>query len=175
MGYLTDTQRLDRQLEVHNWCRAAFGDDHAKSIEQRGLRHAEEAIECAQAAGCDPATLHKLIDHIYAKPAGELGQEIGGSGVTLLALAHAAGLDADAEEDKEVRRVKSMPLEHFAKRNAEKNAAGFNVLEPHVLYRTSDPDRPDQICDANGEVVLALCRVCGKCEAELEATCPGPR
>lgn len=37
----------------------------------------------------------------------------------------------------------------------------------HVLYETHDTDRPKEICDGNGEVVLAMCKLCGKAEAEL--------
>ena len=37
----------------------------------------------------------------------------------------------------------------------------------HVLYETKDADRPDVICDSNGEVALGLCRNCGLGEAEL--------
>ena len=46
----------------------------------------------------------------------------------------------------------------------------------HILYETADKDRPEQICDRNGEVVLGLCKVCGKAEIELELdpVCPGP-
>ena len=45
----------------------------------------------------------------------------------------------------------------------------------HVLYQTQDADVPDVICDNNGEVVLALCRVCNQGEADLQPTCPGKR
>lgn len=41
----------------------------------------------------------------------------------------------------------------------------------HTLYQTSDDDTPDTICDSNGEVVLGLCRVCGKGEIELDEPC----
>lgn len=116
-----------RQCQVAEWCASAFGADHAASIPQRGIRHAEEAIEAAQAAGCDPAMVHRLVDHVYSRAPGELRQEIGGSGITLLALAAAAGASADGEESRELARVLSKPLEHFAQRNAAKNAAGFNV------------------------------------------------
>lgn len=116
-----------RQAETHAWCVAAFGDHDAWSIPQRGLRLVEEAIETAQACGCDPAMLHRLIDHVYAKPVGELAQELGGLGVTLLGLAHAAGISADEAERREVARVRSKPLSHFAARNAAKRAAGFHV------------------------------------------------
>lgn len=44
-------------------------------------------------------------------------------------------------------------------------------MREHVLYETRDADRPEQICDQNGEVVLALCRLCGKAECELDSEC----
>lgn len=44
-------------------------------------------------------------------------------------------------------------------------------LGTHLLYETSDPDAPDCIKDRNGEVVLGLCRVCGKGESELSGPC----
>lgn len=43
----------------------------------------------------------------------------------------------------------------------------------HVLYETSDEDAPESIKDRNGEVVLDMCRVCGKAEAELNRACGG--
>lgn len=136
--------RSSRQIQVAIWCVAAFGDDHAKSIEQRGIRLVEEAVEAAQACGCDPAMIHRLVDHVYAKPIGKLDQEIGGVGVTLLALADAAGVSADEAEMREIHRIHTFPLEHFAARNAAKNAAGFNVLarnrengEPALTVKTA--------------------------------------
>lgn len=116
-----------RQADIHAWCVAAFGDHDARSIAQRGLRLAEEAIETAQACGCDPAMLHRLIDHVYAKPVGAIGQELGGLSVTMLALAEAAGLSADDEECREIARVQAKPLDFFAARNAAKKRAGFGT------------------------------------------------
>jgi hypothetical protein len=128
MGYLRDDDARDElQRRVSQWCAAAFGDDHAASIEQRAVRFAEESIELAQACGADPAMLHRLIDHVYSRPVGDRAQEFGGVGVTLLALAQACKVSADDEERREFDRVLSIPLEHFARRNAAKNAAGFNV------------------------------------------------
>lgn len=39
----------------------------------------------------------------------------------------------------------------------------------HVFYTNADADRPAQICDRNGEVALAMCKLCGKAESELTA------
>lgn len=41
----------------------------------------------------------------------------------------------------------------------------------HDLYTDADKDRPEQICDSNGQVVLALCKRCGKGECELDELC----
>ena len=154
------TSRIERQVGVHHWCVAAFGDDHARSIEQRGIRMVEEAIEAAQAAGCKPEMVHKLVDFIFAKEPGNLAQEIGGVGVTLLALAQAATVDADAEESREFARVLSLPLEHFAKRNAVKNEAGFNVCG-YSQMRCYECDKITKWLAPDGR-----CTTCTRCTAE---------
>ena len=122
--------RVERQKIVAQWCTAAFGHEHTTSIPQRAVRLLEEAIEAYQAAGGSVEMAHSLIDYIFARPVGELAQELGGIGVTLLALANAAGLSADDEEAKEVDRVLSKPLEHFTARNRVKDEAGFVVKKP---------------------------------------------
>jgi hypothetical protein len=123
-----DIERLKRQRSVSEWCARAFGADHASSIPQRAVRLLEEAIEAYQSAAGDAEMAHRLIDYVFERPAGSLAQELGGIGVTLLALAEAANLDAEVEEVREVRRVMSKPLDHFRDRNDAKNAAGFEVL-----------------------------------------------
>lgn len=120
-----DVTRKNRQQTVGQWCTDAFGAGQAASLPLRGLRLVEEAVEAAQAAGCDRDQLHRLVDYVYSRPVGEIGQELGGVGVTVLALANAAGLDADDCEREEVERVTSLPLDHFRRRNEAKNAAGF--------------------------------------------------
>lgn len=119
------TQRDERQASIFEWAKAAFSVEEATSIPQRGLRLLEEAIEAAQACGVDRDSADRLVDYIFGRPAGRLSQEIGGVGVTVLALAAAVGLSADEEERREVNRVLSKPLEHFTERNKLKNEAGF--------------------------------------------------
>ena len=41
----------------------------------------------------------------------------------------------------------------------------------HILYKRSDLDAPDSIKDANGDIVLGLCKRCNRGEAELEEPC----
>lgn len=39
----------------------------------------------------------------------------------------------------------------------------------HDLWKTRDIGKPQAILDRNGEVVLALCKRCGKAESDLTA------
>lgn len=55
--------------------------------------------------------------------------------------------------------------------NQSKLVAPSSNQMVHDLYRTRDRDAPDQIKDRNGEVVLGLCRRCGKSEFELSEPC----
>lgn len=119
------TARNLRQQRASDWAVQCFTITEAMSLPQRGLRHAEEAIELAQSCGSDPAKLHALIDYIFAREPGALDREIGGSGLTLLVLAQAAGLSADSCELAELTRVLSKPVQHFTERNKVKNDAGF--------------------------------------------------
>ena len=44
----------------------------------------------------------------------------------------------------------------------------------HELFKTGDADCPHSILDANGEVVLGLCRRCNKAEVQLSEPCVAP-
>jgi NTP pyrophosphatase (non-canonical NTP hydrolase) len=116
-----------RQQIVSGWCALSFGVGAASSVPQRAIRLLEEVIEAYQAAGGDPAMAHKLIDFVFARPVGELNKEIGAVGLVLLSLANAADVSADEEEAREVARVLAKPPTHWAARNANKNAAGFDT------------------------------------------------
>jgi len=41
----------------------------------------------------------------------------------------------------------------------------------HVLYKTGDKDIPKCALDNNNEVVLGICKICGKGESELDGPC----
>ena len=47
-------------------------------------------------------------------------------------MAAAAGLNAEAEEQREVDRILALPTEHFTRRNEAKNALG---LDPDAYIR----------------------------------------
>jgi hypothetical protein len=118
-------EREDRQRTIGEWAVAAFGEAEALSLPQRGLRLLEEAAEAAQASGVGIDQARHLLSYVWDRPVGRLSQELGGVGVTALALAHAAGFSADGAEKNEIARVLARPLEHFTKRNHEKNNAGL--------------------------------------------------
>ena len=42
---------------------------------------------------------------------------------------------------------------------------------PHLLWETGEVGVPSAILDRNGEVVLGLCKVCGRGECELDEPC----
>ena len=50
-------------------------------------------------------------------------------------------------------------------------ALPMGTYPEHELYKTGDSDAPEQIKDRNGEVVLNLCRRCGRGEVELSGPC----
>lgn len=125
-----DMNRTGRQAAISRWARDCFGDEEATSIPQRALRLLEEAIEAAQAAGVDREVAGNLVEFVYSRPVGEVGQELGGVAVCVLALAEAAGVDAETEECREIDRVLTLDRPHFTARNAAKNAAGFHFKVP---------------------------------------------
>ena len=105
--------RDQRQEMLAHWAELAFGRDESTSVPQRGLRLLEEAIEAFQASGGDEAIAHKLVTFVFSRPAGTVGQELGGVAVT--------------EECREIHRVLNKPVGEFSARNANKNAAGFKM------------------------------------------------
>lgn len=95
--------------------------------------------------------------------------------------AHLEGLELGKKLGHEAARQRIAELEAAVK--AALNMVDGNGLPPdwdwmravlagdHDLFKTGDADAPDCIKDRNGEVVLGLCRVCGKGEVELPAPC----
>lgn len=89
---------------VANWCIACFGPTVFGDKEERVHRFVEESLELAQAAGCSKEEVLQLVDYVYSRPIGELGQEVGGVCVTLNAMVEVFGLDVEREAVKELQR-----------------------------------------------------------------------
>lgn len=135
---MTKPARDERQVEVSEWCNAAFGEEQTNNVPQRAIRMLEEAIEAYQSATVGMSAdetkkkAHALVEYVMDRLAGNLAQECGGLGLTLLALCQAAGISADAEELREIERVKSKPLAYFKQRNQVKNEAGFKLNKGYL-------------------------------------------
>lgn len=116
-----------RQSDAFAWAGKTFGAINM-SKRERARRFIEEAIELAQACGMGRHDVENVMWHVYSKPPGQVGQEAGGVGVTLLCLCEASGVSADVEERRELARVQQIPASHFRERHNAKAAAG--VAEP---------------------------------------------
>lgn len=103
---LTATRGSDGlQSGVAAWMLACFGAEIAADVTERNHRFLEESLELMQAGGCTASEAHQLVDYVYGRSVGELGQEIGGVMVTLAALCVAHGLDMHALGNKELALV----------------------------------------------------------------------
>lgn len=112
-----------RQSDAFAWAGKTFGAINM-SKRERTRRFIEEAIELAQACGLPMDEVCALVSHVYFKPPGEVAQEAGGTGITLLMLCEVFGVSADVEERRELARVQSIPAQHFRDRHNAKAAAG---------------------------------------------------
>lgn len=121
-------RRETHQRLVVNWCIRCFGLEHTRNREQHAVRLLEEVLEACQSVRVSPEMAHKLIDYVYGRPVGQVYQELGGIGLTLLAFVDACDQSAAACEAQELMRVLKLPVEHFTTRDQDKNDAGFNVL-----------------------------------------------
>jgi hypothetical protein len=69
-------------MPILEWIRDTFGEHATTDVEERALRFGEEVIELTQTDGITKEQWLALIDQVYAKPAGETFQELGGVCVT---------------------------------------------------------------------------------------------
>jgi NTP pyrophosphatase (non-canonical NTP hydrolase) len=103
-----------------DWAVRCFGPEHVYNIPVRALRTVEEAIELAQACDVPEQVMLDLVKIVYARPKGDIHQELGSVMLTLTILCVVIDVDIDAMLKNELCRVLSLPLEHFAQRNREK-------------------------------------------------------
>lgn len=109
------------QACVADWVRTTLGAVVASNAAERSLRAAEEAIELAQACGADADSVHRLVDYVFSRPAGEPGQEIAGTLVSTYAVAAALGVNANEVLDVELARIHTPEvIERVRRRQAEK-------------------------------------------------------
>lgn len=122
------TLRASRQLLVHDWVQRCFGPK--VEPRERARRLVEEALELAQAVGCEPAELEQLVAYVFARPTGRPEQEVGGVAITLLAFCAAHGIDLADAELQELRRILAKPTAYFRDRHNAKADAGVAARVP---------------------------------------------
>ncbi len=129
-GHIADVE-MTRQERVAAWVASTFGSEVALNVHERALRAAEEVIELAQACGVKAETVHRLVDYVFARPAGVPTQEFGGSMLTLYAAAEACGVDADEAYEIEMQRVEHPDVVSRCRlRQLEKREARLGDLDP---------------------------------------------
>jgi len=96
----------DLQFRVRSWVVKVFGIECLTDKVERATRLLEEALELGQAmGGLDRERAHELVDYVFDRKPGEVGQEIGGVFVTLLAVAESTGFDAISCGRVEIERI----------------------------------------------------------------------
>nr|WP_295465288.1 hypothetical protein [Mesorhizobium sp.] len=126
------------QARVAPWLLACFGEAIARDRQERSHRFLEEAIELVQAAGCTASEAHQLVDYVFARPVGEMDQEIGGVMVTLAAFCLAHGHDMAEAGERELARVWTKIEKIRAKQAAKPK---HSPLPEHVTDDTLDAMR----------------------------------
>lgn len=139
IGTATPTQTY--QSRVKPWLDACFGPEIAGDKTERNHRFLEEALELVQSGGCTASEAHQLVDYVYGRPVGEMGQEIGGVMNTLAALCLANGFDMHDAGEVELARVWTKVEKIRAKQAAKPK---HSPLPEH----TAIPAQPDKIAEA---------------------------
>lgn len=121
------SDREFRQYVMSRWAIDCFGEDEATDPKQRVLRFLEESVELAQAIGLDREKALELVAFVYNRPAGDVQQELGQVGLTLMLVAECVSASADIAEQAECKRVLAKPREHYTARNQAKNDAGLKA------------------------------------------------
>jgi hypothetical protein len=68
-------------------------------------RFLEEALELVQSLGCTASEAHQLVDYVFGRPVGDPFQELGGTMVTLSALASCHDIDLEEAAETELARA----------------------------------------------------------------------
>jgi hypothetical protein len=83
---------------------ACFGPVISADVTERNHRFLEEVLELVQSTGCTTSEAHQLVDYVFNRSIGDPNQELGGTMVTLVALATANGLNMDTAAETELER-----------------------------------------------------------------------
>lgn len=111
------------------WAVRCFGQAHCENKGVRTIRFFEEACELLQAFNISEDMALKVLRTVYSRPVGAPLQEVGGVEMTLSVLCTGMGVSRHVAFQSELSRCLAKTPEHFAKRNAEKEALGLVLLD----------------------------------------------
>lgn len=153
------------QARVDEWLIACFGEEIARDAVERNHRFLEESLELVQACGCTASEAHQLVDYVFGRPVGEIGQEIGGVMNTLAALCLAYGrdmiVDGHVEMDRCWQKIDKI-------REKQRNKPKHSPLPQSVTK-----DASDSADTSRQERREAALRRMVEIDEEIEAANPG--
>lgn len=120
-----------RQRRFGNWLMTAKGGELHGA--EQAARVLEEAVELAQACRVDRDTAMNIVRAVYNGHPGDVAQEAGGVGVTLLACCETLGISADMAEAEELERVTTIPVAVFQHRQRQKRYHGLTPIVPREV------------------------------------------
>lgn len=92
------------QRRVAEWLGECFPSSGSADKKERAFRFLEEALELAQAVGCNKADAHQLVNYVFSRPTGRPEHEVGGVMVTLAGLCTAAEINMNDAANRELER-----------------------------------------------------------------------
>lgn len=95
----------DFQDRVNRWVVDCFGEAAADDTVERNHRFIEEALELAQANGATKKECDQLVEYVFGRSKGDVGQEVGGVMLTLAALCTSMRMSMGACGEIELNRV----------------------------------------------------------------------
>lgn len=93
------------QKRIKEWVTNTFGEDHHTKKLERCHRFLEESLELCQACDMPKEDVLTLLEYVYNRPKGLVGQEVGGVLVTLAALCNSHNTNMSAESEIEYSRI----------------------------------------------------------------------
>lgn len=143
------------QAKTGQFLHACF-PDVALNRTERGLRVLEETLELAQVLGVPKDQALRLVDYVYARPAGELDQELGGVALTLGAAALAAEMDLgrcwETEVDRVLGRIEQVRSKHRYKQSQGIVAGGTDPFVLDEAWLRALIERLEQAGFAQGDI-----------------------
>lgn len=130
------------QRIIEGWVIDLFGVNALRSVNERCLRLGEEVIELIQSTGeVTREQMHGLVDYVYNREPGESWQEMGGTMLTLAALASALKLSPLDEMKRELKRVCSREVIRKVRlKQIEKSVNGVGGSRLKRLGRDGTPE-----------------------------------